>query len=151
MGRGSPRTYDVDVSALDLEELEQRLDRAGHSASQVRAIIGWVVQTQTGRKLEIPRATDSRYRRLICEACGIPPGPPPRNARPKLAVVTPLPVRAERGSSKVGAMAAGLACSAVALFAPQAAPEAPRIAPPAIEAPAAHNLGFRRSQGRRAA
>lgn len=154
MPRGSPRTYDVDVDALVVDELEERLRTAGHSDRAIRGVVGYVVQLQMGRELELPRATDSRYRRLICEAYGIPPGPPPRNARPKLAVVTPLPVRAERGSAKVGAMVAGLACSAVAVLAPHGASAAPRIDSPALSAPAAHNPGFRRSrgsEGRRAA
>lgn len=154
MPRGSPRTYDVDVAALDLDELEERLRTAGHTDRAIRGVVGYAVQRQLGREVELPRATDSRYRRLICEAYGIPPGPPPRNARPKLAVVTPLPVRAERGSAKAGAMVAGLACSAISLFAPQAAATAPRIDSPAFGGPAPIiqvTRSTRRSEGRRAA
>lgn len=154
MPRGAPRTYDVDVNALDLGELEERLLAAGESSRAARTIVGYVSLVQLGRNIEMPKATESRYRRLICEAYGIPPGPTPRNGKPKLASVTPLPTRAERGSAKVGAMVAGMACSALALFAPQAAAEAPRIASPAIEAPAAHNPGSRRSgrsEGQKAA
>lgn len=133
MGRGSPRTWDVDVAALDLDELEERLRLAGHSAQTIRGIVGYAGLVKLGRKVEIPRASDSRYRRTICEAYGIPPGPPPRNARPKLAVVTPLRPRAESGSARVGAMVAGLACSAVAVLGAHGAPAAPRIVSPASE------------------
>jgi hypothetical protein len=154
VGRGSPRTYDVDVAALDLDELEERLRTAGHSDRAIRGVVGYAVQLQLGRDVELPRATDSRYRRLICEAYGIPPGPPPRNGKPKLASVTPLPARAERGSAKVGAMVAGLACSAIAVLAPQGASAAPRIDSPAFEAQAPIIQVSRRSgrsEGRRAA
>jgi hypothetical protein len=152
--RGAPRTWDVDVAALDLDELEERLRSAGHSAQTIRGIVGYAGLVKLGRKVEIPKASDSRYRRTICEAYGIPAGPPPRNARPKLATVTPLPARAERGSAKVGAMVAGLACSAIAVVAPFGASTAPTSPSPAVVTPAAYNPGYKRfkgSEGRRAA
>src|SRR5262245_58305411 len=95
--RGAPRTWDVDVAALDLDELEERLRSAGHSAQTIRGIVGYAGLVKLGRKVEIPKASDSRYRRAICEAYGIPPGPEPRNARPKLAIVKPLKPRAQGG------------------------------------------------------
>jgi hypothetical protein len=152
--RGAPRTYDVDVNALDLDELQERLRAAGQSARTTRSVLSYVVLSQAGRKVEIPRASESRYRRMICEAYGIPPGPPPRIGKARLASVTPLPVRAERGSAKVGAMVAGLACSAVAVLAPHGASAAPRSPSPAFEAPAPIipvRRSTRRSESQRAA
>jgi hypothetical protein len=130
--RGAPRTYDVDVAALDLDELEERLRAAGQSPRTIRGILAYALLVQAGRKVDIPPPSESRYRRFICEAYGIPPGPPPRIGNPKLATVTPLPAR-QRGSAKVGAMVAGLACSAVAVLGAHSASAAPRSPSPAFE------------------
>jgi hypothetical protein len=153
--RGAPRTYDVDVVALDLDELEHRLRDAGNSANQVRGILAYTVLVQAGRKVEIPPPTVSRYRRLICEAYGIPPGPPPRIGKPKLASVTALRPRAQGGRSTVGTMVAGLAVSAAALAgAPGVHSEAPRSPSPELSHPAPIipvTRRWKRSEGLRAA
>lgn len=156
MPRGAPRTWDVDVDVLDLDELEERLRAAGQSARTTRSILSYVVLSQAGRKVEIPKASESRYRRTICEAYGIPAGPPPRNARRRPDVVTPLRARtAEQGAAKVRGLVAVAGLALVGLAGPQiSAGGAPRSPSPAFEAPSPIIPVSRRSrgsEGRRAA
>ncbi|MGH9042652.1 MAG: hypothetical protein ACRDZ3_20750 [Acidimicrobiia bacterium] len=106
MPRGAHRTWDVDIHALDIEELGLALQAAGKTPRTVRLIVGYVAMVQAGQDSETHKSMDSRYRRHICEALAIPPGPPPRNAMRRAVAELPARVQVERGAASVGALVA---------------------------------------------